>query len=202
MNHEIWEGTASQLLSALNDFAEIELKMTISKIRIWPKSPNKLSGSLKEVKTNLREKGIVIEKYKDKKGNKIIKIHNLSYESSNRQNSEIQTQNPTNNFDDTTSSIVKESTQESVNNQAQDCAFDDNDGKDDTLGTNVGLSSNNELYECYYCEKFSPTNNKLSYEKHVLNIHHKKRAYPFLSELKEMGIAPKGKSWEQQRIRK
>ncbi|MGD1837269.1 MAG: hypothetical protein ACPKPY_04335 [Nitrososphaeraceae archaeon] len=65
--------------------------------------------------------------------------------------------------------------------------------------TNNFLYSNDvkdERYECYYCEKFSPTSDKLVYEKHVLNLHPGKRAYPFLSELKEMGIKPKEKSWE------
>ena len=33
----------------------------------WPNSPNQLSRRLNEVKSNLREKGIVIERYKDEK---------------------------------------------------------------------------------------------------------------------------------------
>ena len=152
----VWEGTASQLLSILNDFAEIQLKMTISKIQVWPKSPNKLSGSLNEVKTNLREKNIIIEKYKDKKGNKIIKISKISSESSNRPNSEIQAENPTNNFADTPQSIVKVPSKEIVNNQTQSCTFDDIDDKDDNLRMLVSNNTSNTT-------KISQENNSLSY---------------------------------------
>ena len=55
---------------------------------------------------------------------------------------------------------------------------------------------NNESYECYYYEKFPPTNDEVEYQKHVLNNHPHKRLYPSLSELAEMGLKPKGKRWE------
>ena len=65
------------------------------------------------------------------------------------------------------------------------------DENDDVDGTNAEL-----LYECYYCANFTPTTDEVKYQKHGISIHPKKRLYPTLSELKEMGIEPKGKRWE------
>ena len=67
----------------------------------WPKSPNQLSRRLNEVKTNLREKEIEIEKYKDEKGHRKIKICKVSSISPYRQNLENQEQNPNKSLDDT-----------------------------------------------------------------------------------------------------
>ena len=49
-------GTATELSEILNDIAETKLKISIQKIRSWPKSPNYLSRRLNEVKTNLKRK--------------------------------------------------------------------------------------------------------------------------------------------------
>jgi hypothetical protein len=74
----LWSGTATELFEVLNDIAETKLKISIQKIPSWPKSPNYLSRRLNEVKTNLREKGIVIERHKDEKDNRLIKIRKVS----------------------------------------------------------------------------------------------------------------------------
>jgi hypothetical protein len=195
-----WEGTATQLLSILNEFAENELKMSISRIKSWPKLPNKLSGQLNEVITNLREKGIVIERDKDNKGNKIIKICKLSPESSYRQEPADQAQNSNEMFDDTKETIAKVSPKQEGENQAQKNDVGRFGDTDDTLHNLEEKCkedyANSELYECYYCNKFAPTTDEVKYQAHVLSSHPKKRLYPILSELKEMGIKPKGKRWE------
>jgi hypothetical protein len=55
-----WIGTASQLLADLEQ-AAAEIKINLNS-KGWPKGANVLSGRLDEVKTNLREIGIVINK--------------------------------------------------------------------------------------------------------------------------------------------
>ena len=75
---EKWEGTATELSQKLNEITENELKINIQRIKSYPKSPNYLSRRLNEIKTNLREKGIEIERYKDEKDNRLIKICKVS----------------------------------------------------------------------------------------------------------------------------
>ena len=99
--HTEWSGSATQLSLELNEIAETELKINIHKIKSWPKSPNSLSRKLNEIKTNLREKGIVIERYKDEKGNRLIKIRKISSISPYRQESQNQEQNHNKSLDDT-----------------------------------------------------------------------------------------------------
>jgi hypothetical protein len=53
-------GTASQLLTDLERAAS-EIKINLNS-KGWPKGANVLSGRLDEVKTNLREIGIIINK--------------------------------------------------------------------------------------------------------------------------------------------
>ena len=200
-NYE-WEGTATELLSILNEFAENELKMTVSKDKSWPKSPNKLSGLLNEAMTNLREKGIVIERQKDNTGNKIIKICKVSPEPSYRQETADQVQDSNETFDDTKATIDKVSPRPKDENQSQKNEYRRFGDTDDILHDFEKESRkedednvNNELYECYYCNKFAATS-EVEYQKHVLNSHPRKRLYPSLSELDELRIKPKGKRWE------
>jgi hypothetical protein len=56
-----WEGTATELLNELEEVAE-SLKIKTKNNRLWPSAPNSLSRRLNEVKTNLREIGIIIER--------------------------------------------------------------------------------------------------------------------------------------------
>ena len=70
-----WIGTSSELLTELEEIAIRDLKININKIKSFPKSPTYLSRRLNEEKTNLREKGFLIETgKKDKKGSRIIEI--------------------------------------------------------------------------------------------------------------------------------
>jgi hypothetical protein len=78
-NRQKWKGTATELLAELDQIAE-KLRINTHD-KLWPKSPNWLSRRVTEVKTNLREKGIVIDSYNDPKANiKIIEIRNISLE--------------------------------------------------------------------------------------------------------------------------
>ena len=79
--------TPTELYLELNEIAETKLKINIQKIKSWPKSPNQLSRKLNEAQTNLREKGIEIERYKDEKGHRKIKIRKVSSISPYRQES-------------------------------------------------------------------------------------------------------------------
>jgi hypothetical protein len=54
---EGWEGTSTQLLSALEEAAD----EAVRKRREWPKSPRKLSGDLRRIAPNLRAAGIDVD---------------------------------------------------------------------------------------------------------------------------------------------
>jgi hypothetical protein len=134
---ELWSGTATELSEVLNDIAETRLKISIQKIQSWPKSPNYLSRRLKEVKTNLREKGIIIERHKDEKDNRLIKIRKVSSIPSYRLEYENQAQNDSKTVDysfDDTKSISSENKKE---NQTQKTDIRRYDDTDDTLHASV-----------------------------------------------------------------
>ena len=197
--------TPTELHLELNDVAENQLKINIQKIPSWPKSPNQLSRRLNEIKTNLREKGIVIEKYKDEKGHRKIKIRKVSSISPYRQDLENQAQSQNKSLDDTLDDTFHASSTHRDNNQAQNNGFGRLDGIDNTLHEfqekdievkNDDDANAESIYECYYCDKFIPTIEEVNYQKHVISSHPTKRLYPSLSELKEMRIKLKGKRWE------
>lgn len=76
-----WKGTATELLNELENTAEA-LKIKIKNNRQWPSAPNSLSRKLNEVRTNLREVGITIERPVDTKTNTIlVEIIKISPES-------------------------------------------------------------------------------------------------------------------------
>jgi len=52
------------------------------------------------------------------------------------------------------------------------------------------------LYECYYCDQFIPTDNRNTYQKHIIFSHDRKLAYPSLADLRKYNLKPKGKKWE------
>ncbi len=147
--------TASELLLKLNDIAETKLKIDIKKIHSWAKSPNQLSRKLNEVKTNLREKGIVIERYKDEKGTRKIKICKVSSISPYRQEPQIQAQNPNKSLDDTLDDIKKVSSIDNDENQEQNNGFGRFDDIDDILHVKVKEHlANGKTLKCHYksCE--------------------------------------------------
>lgn len=68
---DYWEGSAAELLTALNKVAEKE-KIDV-KARQWPKAANTLSRRLKEVRSNLADAGIEVNYYGHfKTGSKIV----------------------------------------------------------------------------------------------------------------------------------
>jgi hypothetical protein len=65
--------------------------------------------------------------------------------------------------------------------------------------TSPGTTSSNEnetIFECYYCNEFTPTNDELTYKRHIVLEHPGRLAYPTELDLKKLGIKPKGKKWE------
>ena len=78
-----WRGTTTELLEALERVATEQLKINI-KSRPWPKRPNILSRRINEVKTNLREVGIIVERFtlNQKTGLTGMRISKQSSESS------------------------------------------------------------------------------------------------------------------------
>ena len=137
IDDELWSGTATELSEVLNDIAETKLKISIQKIQSWPKSPNYLSRRLNEVKTNLREKGIVIERYKDEKDNRLIKIRKVSSIPSYRLEYENQAQNDSKTVDDTFDDTKSISSENKKENQAQKTDIRRYDDTDDTLHASV-----------------------------------------------------------------
>lgn len=76
-----WAGSTKELYEELEKIAE-EQKINTARMEGWPKAPNALSRRLNEVKTNLRDIGIVIERIKDTTTNiNIVQIRKISPES-------------------------------------------------------------------------------------------------------------------------
>ena len=141
---EEWNDTPTKLSLELNEIAETTLKINIQR-KSWPKSVSYLSRRLNEVKTNLREKGIEIEKYKDEKGNRKIKIRKVPSKASSRQESdESSTKQPekidgTENNDNVPSNVPSKENEEV---QAQKHTLDAMDAMDGTLQTKDFMTIN------------------------------------------------------------
>lgn len=141
---EEWNDTPTKLSLELNEIAETTLKINIQR-KSWPKSVSYLSRRLNEVKTNLREKGIEIEKYKDEKGNRKIKIRKVQSKASSRQESyESSTKQPekidgTENNDNVSSNVPSKENEEV---QAQKYTLDALDAMDGTLQTKDFMTIN------------------------------------------------------------
>src|SRR5215212_285555 len=117
-----WEGTATELLNDLGTVAE-SLKIKTKTNGLWPGAPNSLSRRLNEVKTNLREIGIIIDRPVDIITNtrkieirKISPEHPVSPEDPNQ--AQLQLENPGDN-----NSISPDiSPEENTENHAQNCS--------------------------------------------------------------------------------
>ena len=57
-----WHGTISNLFEPLTKIANHSLKINIKNGKLWPQAPNSLSRKINEIKANLREIGITVEK--------------------------------------------------------------------------------------------------------------------------------------------
>jgi hypothetical protein len=190
--------TATELLTELNNYAESELKMKIFKIESWPKSSNSLSRRLNEITTNLREKGIVIERFKDEKGIRKIKIRKVSSISLYRQEIKNQEQNSNKTLDDTLDDTKEVSSNNNNENQEQNNDFGRFDDVDDTLHIIVReyLAKGKSL-KCHHKNCNDKEFNSLdSYNNHCFSRHPKQPMYPELSLIEMMGFQPKGNPWE------
>ncbi len=195
---EKWSGTSSELLTRLEDIAVRDLKINISKVTSFPKAPNVLTRRLNEAKTNLRERGFLIEiGKKDNKGKRVIEIVCIIPSiSSNRQKTENHAQNQGEKMDDIKNSeniSSKVSSKENSQNHAQNEDSGRLDDIDDTLHTFP------QQYKCNYCDnEFSTEKEHL---KHCLNFHAKKPAQPsksLINTMKQNGerVEFKGNPWE------
>jgi hypothetical protein len=59
-----WAGTATELLNAINDLADEEIRKKRERQRTWPKTPQALSNALRRLAPNLRVAGISVEFYR------------------------------------------------------------------------------------------------------------------------------------------
>ena len=110
---------------------------------MWPSAPNSLSRRLNEVKTNLREIGIIIERPIDTTTNtRIIEIrkispeHPVSPEDPNQ--AQLQLENPVI-YRDIDSISPDISPEENTENQAQNCRSGDTGDSGDIIHTSSSL---------------------------------------------------------------
>ena len=211
-NKQEWKGTATELLKELEAIAD-EVKINTSH-KSWPKAPNILSRRINEVKTNLREIGIVIENsdardLKTKvKTIEIRKVSLLPLPSLPAENC-AQIAGDIGNDIDGKGTIVsykdKISLSKTPQNYSQNDIGNDSDDGNDILHTLRGHHlepSTNGIeesmtylsYPCYYCDY--KTDNKDHYERHVIRIHYHSPAYPNKAEIEKRGLKPQGKDWE------
>jgi hypothetical protein len=190
--------TPTELHLQLNGVAETKLNINIQKIKPWPKSPNQLSRRLTEAQATLREKGIVIEKYKDEKGHRKIKIRKVSSISPYRQEPLFQPQNPNKSLDDTLDDTKEVSSNKNYENHEQNNGFGRFDGVDDTLHIKVKEHLvNGKTLKCHHksCED-KEYKSLEEYKNHCFSRHPKQPMYPELSLIKLMELEPKGNPWE------
>jgi hypothetical protein len=190
--------TPTNLHRELENIALTKLNLNVSKIKSWPKSPNQLSRKLTEAHTTLREKGIIIERYKDEKGHRKIKICKVSSISPYRQELEKHEQNHIKSLDDTLDDTKTVSSNNINENQEQNNGFGRFDGVDDTLQIIVRehLSQGKSL-KCHHKNCNDKEFHSLeAYNNHCHSRHPKQPMYPELSLIEMMGLEPKGNPWE------
>jgi hypothetical protein len=74
-----WTGTTTELLYELEQVAEV-LKIKTKNNKEWPSAPNRLSRRINDIKTNLSQIGILIERFADSKTNtRRVEVRKLSY---------------------------------------------------------------------------------------------------------------------------
>jgi hypothetical protein len=196
----LWKGTATELLADLESVAA-ELKINTHH-KPWPKAPNTLSRRINEVKTNLREIGITIDRYflDHKTKARGIKICKVSSEPSEPSETENHAQFASDMSGDIVSSRMIVSSEGKVSsdklpkNRAQNSMSDDRDDTDDILHTLQSPSSDDYPTNCYYCD-YKP-DSKDHYERHVILRHNHCVAYPNKAEIEKRGLKAQGKSWE------
>ena len=181
----------------------IILDIMVNRIMIIPKAPNTLSRRINDVKTNLREIGITIDRYflDHKTKARGIKICKVSSEPSEPSESKSYAQFASDISDDIIDNRMIVSSEDKVSSdkiakiRAQNSMSDDKDDTDGILHT-LQESEPNKIpcYSCYYCD-YKP-DSKSDYERHVIMRHGHSSAYPNKAEIEKMGLKAQGKSWE------
>jgi hypothetical protein len=168
----------------------------------WPKGPNILSRRINEVKTNLREVGIVIDNNSARdpktkvKTIEICKVSLLALPSLPDQNHAQIAGDIGNDIDEKgmiISSKDKISLPKTPKNHAQNDAGNDSDDGNDILHT-LQVPPSDYPTICYYCD-YKPYN-KDHYEQHVVLKHNHCIAYPNKAEIEKRGLKPQSRSWE------
>jgi hypothetical protein len=183
---------------------ELEAKAAGLNINIrdksWPKSANRLSRKLNQIKTSLREVGITIDYHEDQKTRlKTVEICKVSSESSVSSETKNQARITSDFSDDTNTDRTVVSFCNNVSfgkteeNCAQNSAPNDTNDTNDTLHTLQGPCSDYPPI-CYYCD-YKP-DSKYNYEAHVIMRHGHSSAYPNKAEIEKLGLKPQGKNWE------
>ncbi len=144
-----WKGNATDLLYELEQIAE-KLKIDTKRTKLWPKAPNILSRRLNEVKTNLREIGIIIERATDSSTNiTLIEIRKISPESLVSPERNNQAQNEPDNAGDTagdTNIVARQVSPEKNNqNQAQNKHPGDTSDTGDTFHISTSPAGNTDV---------------------------------------------------------
>ncbi|MFL6421685.1 MAG: hypothetical protein ACJ71P_20080 [Nitrososphaeraceae archaeon] len=195
----LWTGTATELLAGLEETA-VRLKINIHN-KSWPKAPNSLSRRINEIKTNLREIGIMMDRYflDHKTKARGIKICKISSEPSEPSETKNHAQFASDISDDIIgnrmilSSEDKVSSDKMPQNRAQNSMSDDKDDTDNILHTLQGPYSDHPPI-CYYCG-YKPYS-KDNYEGHVVMRHGHSLAYPNKAEIEKWGLKPQGVNCE------
>jgi hypothetical protein len=175
-NYDDWAGTATDLSRDLESVADGISINTSNKG--FPKSPSALIRRLNEVRTSLRETGILIEytKSSDLKRSRIIKIRKMSSIASIASKKEDLSVNKRENLDDINNSsddTSKMSSSNIVQNRAQNQELDGMDGMDDNIQTlqkqvtilnSRGMKFYSGSWHCEHCntkgDKFSMLDHK------------------------------------------
>jgi hypothetical protein len=136
-----WIGTATELLNELEPVAE-SLKIKTKNNRYWPSAPNSLSRRLNEVKTNLREIGIIVERPVDTTTNtrkieirKISPKHPVSPEDSNQAQLQLENSGFIAGYNNSTSPDISPAA------NSQNCAQNQRSGNSGYTGDIIHTSS-------------------------------------------------------------
>jgi hypothetical protein len=188
-----WTGTATELLAELEQVAITKLKINTN-TKQWPKAANVLSGRLKEVKTNLREIGIIIDNEAAKDPNTRARTVCICKQSFGSLESFASLQD--NNKEDSPNTI-DDNLPNGANgandtlHMSQGQSPEVSESKPDALGSN---SIEDCYYRCYYCDEYK-SNDERDYTIHVIN-RHSKPAFPNKAEIEKQGLTLQAKPWE------
>ncbi len=203
---KLWKGTMTQLLEELNTVASNLHINTTFQNRSWPKAPNSLSRRINEVKANLREVGIIIEKgFTDQtKRSKVVKIWRISSEPSEPSNGSAAGQNQAQISSDISSYISDD-----IIKNADDIPFDNNEIPSDDNAENYAqissdtkdsndtddaddifqvsqdhgvLANNNDedsyrkIFKCFYCDDCFEGND--GNDCNIKRVKHREESHP------------------------